>query len=32
MTGLNVIEVNVNVQGVNIPKEEPQVDNEPRVK
>lgn len=32
MTGLNVVEVNVNVQGVNIPKEEPKVENEPRVK
>jgi len=32
MTGLNVVEVNVNVQGVNIPKEEPIIDNEPRVK
>jgi len=32
MTGLKVVEVNVNVQGVNIPKEEPKVDNEPRVK
>lgn len=31
MTGLNVIEVNVNVQGVNIPKE-PEVEEEPRVK
>lgn len=30
MTGLNVIEVNVNVQGVIIPKE-PQSENEPRV-
>ncbi|QQY80614.1 putative alkaline shock family protein YloU [Keratinibaculum paraultunense] len=33
MTGLNVVEVNVNVQGVNIPKEEPdKVEVEPRVK
>lgn len=32
MTGLNVVEVNVNVQGVNIPKEEPIINNEPRVK
>ncbi|HSH36385.1 Asp23/Gls24 family envelope stress response protein [Schnuerera sp.] len=32
MTGLNVVEVNINVQGVNIPKEEPVVENEPRVK
>ena len=37
MTGLNVIEVNVNVQGVNIPKEpkepkEPKPEIEPRVK
>ncbi len=32
MTGLNVVEVNVNVQGVNIPKEEPIVEEEPRVK
>lgn len=31
MTGLNVIEVNVNVQGVNIPKE-PEVEEKPRVK
>lgn len=31
MTGLNVVEVNVNVQGVNIPKE-PKVESEPRVK
>jgi len=32
MTGLNVVEINVNVQGVNIPKEEPVIENEPRVK
>lgn len=32
MTGLNVVEINVNVQGVNIPKEEPIVEDEPRVK
>ncbi|MBZ2173750.1 Asp23/Gls24 family envelope stress response protein [Schnuerera sp. xch1] len=32
MTGLNVVEVNINVQGVNIPKEEPVVEEEPRVK
>ena len=32
MTGLSVVEVNVNIQGVNIPKEEPKVENEPRVK
>ena len=34
MTGLNVIEVNVNVQGVNIPKEpkESKKEIEPRVK
>lgn len=33
MTGLKVVEVNVNVQGVNIPKEEPEkVEVEPRVK
>jgi len=32
MTGLRVVEVNVNVQGVNIPKEEPVVEDEPRVK
>ncbi len=32
MTGLRVVEVNVNVQGVNIPKEEPVIENEPRVK
>lgn len=31
MTGLHVIEVNVNVQGVNIPKE-PKSEIEPRVK
>ena len=31
MTGLNVIEVNVHVQGVIIPKE-PEVESEPRVK
>ncbi len=31
MTGLKVIEVNVHVQGVNIPKE-PVVEEEPRVK
>ena len=31
MTGLNVIEVNVNIQGVNISKE-PKVEVEPRVK
>ncbi len=31
MTGLKVIEVNVNVQGVNIPKE-PEAEEEPRVK
>ena len=31
MTGLNVIEVNVHVQGVIIPKE-PKVESEPRVK
>ena len=31
MTGLNVVEVNVNVQGVNIPKEK-NVEEEPRVK
>ena len=31
MTGLNVVEVNVNIQGVNIPKE-PKVELEPRVK
>ncbi|MBE6082593.1 Asp23/Gls24 family envelope stress response protein [Acidilutibacter cellobiosedens] len=31
MTGLNVVEVNVNVQGVNIPKE-PKLEEEPRVK
>ena len=31
MTGLNVIEVNVHVQGVVIPKE-PEFENEPRVK
>lgn len=31
MTGLNVIEVNVNIQGVNFPKEE-RVEGEPRVK
>lgn len=31
MTGLNVIEVNVSVQGVNIPKE-PKIEEEPRVK
>ncbi|NLW22404.1 MAG: Asp23/Gls24 family envelope stress response protein [Tissierellia bacterium] len=32
MTGLEVVEVNVNVQGVNIPKEDPKADKEPRVK
>lgn len=32
MTGLNVVEINVNVQGVNIPKEEPVVEDETRVK
>lgn len=32
MTGLNVVEVNVNVQGVNIPKDEPVVEEETRVK
>ncbi|HHV45555.1 MAG TPA: Asp23/Gls24 family envelope stress response protein [Tissierellia bacterium] len=32
MTGLRVVEVNVNVQGVNIPKKEPVVEDEPRVK
>ena len=33
MTGLNVVEVNVNVQGVNIPKKESAVEeDEPRVK
>lgn len=34
MTGLSVVEVNVNVQGVNIPKEpkEPKPEIEPRVK
>lgn len=32
MTGLKVVEVNVNVQGVNIPKEEPVIEDEPRVK
>jgi len=32
MTGLRVVEVNVNVQGVNIPKEEPVIEDEPRVK
>ncbi|GMG97716.1 Uncharacterized conserved protein YloU, alkaline shock protein (Asp23) family [Tepidimicrobium xylanilyticum] len=32
MTGLKVVEVNVNVQGVNIPKEEPKIDSETRVK
>ncbi|WP_077367684.1 Asp23/Gls24 family envelope stress response protein [Anaerosalibacter sp. Marseille-P3206] len=31
MTGLDVVEVNVNVQGVNIPKE-PKIEEEPRVK
>ena len=31
MTGLNVIEINVNVEGVIIPKE-PKVESEPRVK
>lgn len=31
MTGLEVVEVNVNVQGVNIPKE-PKMEEEPRVK
>ena len=31
MTGLNVMEVNVNVQGVKIPKE-PKTEIEPRVK
>lgn len=31
MTGLNVIEVNVNIQGVNIPKER-KIEVEPRVK
>ncbi|MBU5437550.1 Asp23/Gls24 family envelope stress response protein [Tissierella sp. MSJ-40] len=31
MTGLNVVEVNVNIQGVNIPKES-KVELEPRVK
>ena len=31
MTGLNVVEVNINVQGVNIPKE-PKAEIEPRVK
>lgn len=31
MTGLNVVEVNVSVQGVNIPKEQ-KVEEEPRVK
>lgn len=31
MTGLKVVEVNVNVQGVNIPKE-PEVEEDPRVK
>jgi len=31
MTGLDVVEVNVNVQGVNIPKE-PKMEEEPRVK
>lgn len=31
MTGLEVVEVNVNVQGVNIPKE-PKTEEEPRVK
>ncbi len=32
MTGLRVVEVNVNVQGVNIPKEEPKEEMETRVK
>ena len=33
MTGLNVVEVNINVTGVNIPNEEPiVVEDEPRVK
>lgn len=32
MTGLNVVEVNVNIQGVNIPKEEPVVEEEERAK
>ena len=31
MTGLNVVEVNVNIQGVNIPKER-KIEVEPRVK
>ncbi len=31
MTGLNVIEVNINIQGVNIPKER-KIEVEPRVK
>ena len=32
MTGLNVVEVNVNIQGVNMPKEDPVVEEEGRVK
>ena len=32
MTGLKVVEVNVNVQGVNIPKEESKIEAETRVK
>lgn len=31
MTGLNVVEVNINIQGVNIPKER-KIELEPRVK
>ncbi|MBU5254881.1 Asp23/Gls24 family envelope stress response protein [Tissierella praeacuta] len=31
MTGLNIVEVNVNIQGVNIPKER-KIETEPRVK
>ncbi len=31
MTGLNIVEVNVSIQGVNIPKE-PKLEAEPRVK
>ncbi|WP_353095885.1 Asp23/Gls24 family envelope stress response protein [Tissierella praeacuta] len=31
MTGLNIVEVNVNIQGVNIPKER-KIEVEPRVK
>ncbi len=31
MTGLNIIEINVHVEGVVIPKE-PKVESEPRVK